>query len=107
MQRMRALAYNADRLQNALDLAVSKANAPETLDVRLPHAEACVALCLSMGLLSAEQRAVMHTVQVHVDSAEKRNQAIMLLARVQKSCESALGSGCKVSTLAEACAALA
>jgi len=107
MQRMRAMAYNADRLQNALDLAVSKANAPETLDVRLPHAEACVALCLSMGLLSAEQRAVMHTVQVHVDSAEKRNQAIMLLARVQKSCESALGSGCKVSTLAEACAALA
>lgn len=107
MQRMRSLAYNADRLQNALDLTVNSAQAPETLDVQLPHAEACVALCFGMALLSAEQRAVMHTVQVHIDTTDKRDNAILMLKKVQTNCEAALAQGCKVSTLAEACAALA
>lgn len=105
--RMRALAYNADRLKNALDLAASTAAASAVLNVRLPHDEAAVALCFAMALLESEGRPIVHTVQIHLSEDSDPEESKTMLREVGGKCGKALEKGCHVCALSELCASMA
>lgn len=103
---MRTLAYNADRMLNALDLSAEGTAAGGTINIYFEAPEHVAALCLALALLQNEKPSLQLATYVYVkDNADGDpvSATTEMLERIVSMCASATEKGCKAVSLAEAC----
>ena len=101
--RVRAAAFNADRLLNAIMLAAAlPATDVPSLRFELPDHDAATSLALAMAIAEVDLGGMPFMVGiVNGKGAQQR------MENSEAACARALQRGCKVASLAEVCAALA
>jgi len=101
--RLRSVAFNTDRLLNAVALATQTTGTVSTTIVHLPTPEAALALALALTLYKAESGASPPGLSVLVEDVDTAQQ---LLSNAQEVAVRGMSAGCKACPLAEVAAVL-
>ena len=100
---MRVIAYNADRLLNAIDLALATKAGTAALEIHFNEPQHVLSLCIAVAMLAVEKPTLQPEFRVHVAREfEEPGRTTELLERVVATCSKAVDKGCKVVSLAEA-----
>jgi hypothetical protein len=108
VRRMRALAFNTDRLMHAMGLALAGdvlAGKARSLHFELPSKEDGVALLLATAMLQVELGLTLTRCSVTSSESRVGNGLAEVMADAKERFDNARQSGLKVMTFAEACLA--
>ncbi len=105
--RARIVAYDTDRMINALALASAQSKISNTIRVIVGDQHRMLSLVFALTVLASEYGGLQNELLVHIVDKASRSDMLKVLDNVIVCADTAMQKGCRCVSLAEACVALA
>ena len=105
LESARSIGFNADRLLNAMDLALAQRPDATMINMQLNNKANIVSAALAVALHKIERPSANLRLQLFLPNATALSGSESNLEQMKGACTAALGQGCKVASLVEVCTA--